>query len=682
MSLLPGIAVTGLACRLSGVSSLEAFWSRIVTGQDPFRPLPKVRFDPEIFASDLPFGRAREVLGALVDDFDLDWRALRLPPAQAEHLHRVERISLTVMGEALIDAGLRPRNGPTDRGAIWLAANTIGPDPWLDPMARIRRFELAEPLRESLDVLLPERAAEVACLIDRVADLAAPPLEPDALMTSACIIAGRASQLFDFRGGHLALDAGMCSSMAAVSQGVRALQTGVCDVALICAAAPLVTPSFILAYAHRGHLASERPRPFARNAAGTLLGDGAVAIVLERADDVYRRRVYAIVEGLGYSVAPKFSGSGALARCVAESAERALAQAGVSADLVEQVESRASGIAAADAAEAEGLASVYARRGNEQPTLLTSAVPSVGFLQAASGMVAFTKAALALHRRCWPGQAALVDALHPIPGLRIPATSESWKGARRAAVSDAGPNSVAYHLILADPRDTKATARPANRPVRREPIAIVGTGVIAPGASDVESFWRNALARLQVMGDIPRSRWDVDRLIGSSAQLARAFRTRLACTVDVPIVDALRHRIPPATAAAIDPATALAIGVVEQAVMDAGYQTGSWSAHRVQVVFGQLSLRTQEAEVEKRVQSALLLALATEAMREVGISVHEIASIVAEARVRFDRENRRFSEDTHLAFGGQSCALRAAAAFGFSGELLSVDAACASSLTA
>ncbi len=682
MSLVPGIAVTGISCRLSGASDIDAFWKNLVNERDPFSPLPNARFDPEIFASELPGGKARAVLGALVENFDLDWRALRLPPAQVEHLHRVERLSLAVMGDALSDASLNPRRSPLDRGCIWFAASTIGPDPWLDPVARIRRLELAAPLREAIDSLLPGRAAEMGALIERVSDLAAPPLEPDALMTSACIIAGRASQLYDFRGGHLAIDAGMCSSLAAISQAVRSLQIGACDVALVCAAAPLITPSAVLSYAHAAYLGRDRPRPFALDAAGTLLGDGTVAVVLERADEVADKRVYAVVEGVGSSVAPGDSDNGALARCVAEAAKRALDQAGVSADRVEQIESRASGIAALDRAEVEGLAAVYHRAKGESLTLLTSTVPTAGFLQAASGLVAFAKAALAIHRRCWPGQSGVGAALEPAPGLRVPAAAESWSGPRRAAVSDAGPASIAYHAILADPRGAKVVARPAHRIVRREPIAIVGAGVIAPGAADLESFWRNTLARVEVMGDLPRSRWDVDRLIGASAELARAFRTRLASTVDVPVLEPSRYRNPSAVSTAIDPSNTLAIGALEQALGDAGYQPGSWPVDRVHVVFGQISLRVPEAATEKRVQYAILAALAGEVMREAGIGDREIAAILVQARARFDQENRSFSEDTLSLFSGLSTAMRAAAAFGFSGEVLSVDAACASSLAA
>jgi acyl transferase domain-containing protein/NAD(P)-dependent dehydrogenase (short-subunit alcohol dehydrogenase family) len=671
-----------MALRVSGASSIDAFWENLMSGRDPFVPLPNSRFDAEIFAKELPMGAPPRAFGALIDDFGLDWRSLRLPPAQIERLHRVERLSLAVMGDALSDASLWPRRGPLDKGGIWMAASSFGPDPWLDPMPRIRRFELIAPVNEALDNIIPERAREIRGVVERVSDLAAPPLEPDALMVSACIAAGRASQIYDLRGGHLAIDAGMCSSLAALAQAIHALQIGECDQALVCAAAPLVTPSAVLCYAHRGELGRERPRPFAQDASGTLLGDGAVAVVLERADDVARKRVYAVIHGVGFSTAPGKTAHEALAQCVAEAAEQALGQAEIAAREVRLIESRAAGIASADAAEATGLSQAYGSAADLPPALLTSSVPAAGFLQSASGLLALAKACLSIQRRCWPGQAATREAFEAHRGIRVAREAETWTGARLAAVSDAGPGCIAYHAILGDPRDAKQPARPARRVVAPEPIAVVGAGVIAPGAANLEAFWRNALARREELADLPKSRWNVDRLIGSSPELARAFRTRIACTIDLPELTKAAERLDPQACSTLDPATLLALGVAEHALRDAGYQPRVWPAHRVQVIFGQIALRAHEVAVEKRVQYAILAALAGEAMREAGIDERTISAILADAQLRFDGENLSVTKHSSNYFSGLAAAERTAAAFGFSGKILSVDAACASSLAA
>jgi 3-oxoacyl-(acyl-carrier-protein) synthase/NAD(P)-dependent dehydrogenase (short-subunit alcohol dehydrogenase family) len=206
--------------------------------------------------------------------------------------------------------------------------------------------------------------------------------------------------------------------------------------------------------------------------------------------------------------------------------------------------------------------------------------------------------------------------------------------------------------------------------------------VIAPGANDLDQFWGNVIGRKTELSDLPNSRWDVDKLIGSSAELARAFKTRLGSTVDLPHIDALLRGAGSGIADALDSATILAVGVTVQALCDAGFQSGTWASDRVQVVFGQVALRAEECATEKRVQYAILSELAREAMREAGLPEPQVRAVVAEAQLRFDRDNRRFSRDTLDYFSGLPAARYAAQAFGFSGEVLSVDAACASSLAA
>src|SRR5690606_35498202 len=137
---------------------------------------------------------------------------------------------------------------------------------------------------------------------------------------------------------------------------------------------------------------------------------------------------------------------------------------------------------------------------------------------------------------------------------------------------------------------------------------ITGMGVYVPGSRDVETFWTNVLARVESIGDLPRSRWDVDRFVGASEELGAILKTRLAGTVRVPELDPARHRLSPASHAEVDPAVLLALECAEQAIGDSG-GIATWSPSRVGVVAGQLSLRWAEAELDKRVLFAGHLAL-------------------------------------------------------------------------
>ena len=307
---------------------------------------------------------------------------------------------------------------------VFVGAGTLGADPLTDAAPRIRRHELAAPLNEALAELLPDRAGELSEQVERRFDAEAPPIESDSMINSASIAAGRIANVFDLTGGHVAVDAGAVSSLAALDQASAALATGSCDYAVVAAVSPLIGPHPLLAFAQRGLLTAGRPRPFAGD--GTLLGEGCAAVVVCRADEVRGRRAYAAIEGIASSRAP--DDGVADGRHVARAAERTLSRADVDPETIVAVESCANGVADLDAAEAAGLADVYGER------LVSSSVPHVGYLYGASGMVALMKAAMAAERRRWPG-AELRDA--------------PWPEASRVAVSDAGPGPLAYHALVA-----------------------------------------------------------------------------------------------------------------------------------------------------------------------------------------------------------------------------------------
>jgi len=675
----PGrLAVVGLAARLPGAAGLDALWGRLCEGRVPAAPLPPDRFDAEALAPELPPGPPAALRAALLDDVPLDWRTLRLPPLQVQKLHLAEKLALQTMADAIADAGIRPGAAPLERAQIWIAATTLGPDPRIEPMRRIRRYRLAAPISEALGRVAPAARDGALAILDRLVDLASPPIEPDALFTSASIVAGRATNLYDFRGGHAAVDAGMASSLAAVEQAARALDRGECDLAVVCGVAPLVTPSVVLAHLHRGELAAGEPRPFDPAAGGTVLGEGAAAVVLRRAEDAGGARVYAVLESIAGAAEPGGEGPAALARCVARAAGEALAAAGTPADAVAAVASRAAGFAS-DAGEAAGLAEAYGAR--SAPLPVGSCVPASGFLQGATGMVALVGAALAVSRGEWPGSAG---AVAPAPGL-APAEPGRLPAGARVAVSDGGPDPVAYHALLSAPgpaRPAEAAPPPARRRARGEGFAVVGVGLVVPGANDAATYWRNVEDGVDPIGDLPRSRFDIEALVGRNAELANAFRTRLAATVSPPPFDPGRYGLPEAEREGLDPAVPIALLASEQALADAGWAAARAGGARGQAIFGQLSLRAREAAVETRVAFARTLALAAEALREAGLGDAAVREVLAEARAAFDARGAARWTEALEATTGLALTARVAASFGLGGVPLTLDAACASSLAA
>lgn len=680
------LAIVGMACRLPGASDLEGLWGVLERGERRFEPLPRERWNPEFDCVELPPGfemRACE-RGGLLPEANFDWRTLRIPPAQAKRMHRMELAALSTMVDAMRDAGIEPTGVAWPRVRVIIASTTLGRDPRVDHGRRIRRFELHEPIRRALGELAPERASELEREIINAFESSAPPVEPDSMMTSASIVAGRLANIFNLQGGHMAVDSGFSSSLAALREAAISMRLGECDLALVCAISPLLTSSALLAAAHAGLLGAGVPRPFSPGAEGSLLAEGAGAIVLARPEAIANRRIYAWLEGIDSSPAGL---DGDIATAVARASEQALELSRRGPDQIRFVESRALGVHEHDGSEARGLAFGYRAMAREQALGLSSSVSNFGFLGPASGMIATIKAALCLQRGKWLGQ-PIDEEFELQAGVDVAPRQTEIGREEIVGISDAGIDAIAFHALLSSPATHVAGSLPIPRLAsRKQEIAIVGVGVEIPGAHGADEFWTKVLGSVEAIGDMPPSRWDVDLVVGSDPGVASVLHTRLAATVDDPVLDDDPRWAPLGRQRdQMDPAVVLSLQVAREALVAAKWQAGRWDPRRVGVVFGQLPLRAREAESEKRSLFAAQLALAARTLRDRQVEPERVAALLVAARHEFDTNPRIGARplDRH-AFDyqtGMPCAHLVAALFGFRGFALSVDAACASSLAA
>jgi len=182
-----------------------------------------------------------------------------------------------------------------------------------------------------------------------------------------------------------------------------------CDVALVCACDSLLTPSTLAAYAHAGLLSSLPPdragRPFTAGRDGIVPGEGAGAVVLERAQDASRRGA----RPLGVLAAVAVVSSVEAVTAVDISAcDRAVGMAaGRAAEPPALVVARGIATAADDAAEAAWLAR---RFGPSVP--ITAFKGLTGYLGAATAVVEAVLALAALRARVVPPAGPRLD-----PGL-------------------------------------------------------------------------------------------------------------------------------------------------------------------------------------------------------------------------------------------------------------------------
>ncbi|WP_314176655.1 SDR family NAD(P)-dependent oxidoreductase [Streptomyces winkii] len=198
---------------------------------------------------------------------------------------------------------------------------------------------------------------------------------------------------------------------------------------------------------------------------------------------------------------------------------------------------------------------------------------------------------------------------------------------------------------------------------RAEPlrVAIVGMAGMFPGAEDLSAFWANVLAGKDCVTEVPEERWDPELYYAPDGEGERTPSRWGGFLPEIPF-DPLSFGIPPASLASIEPVQLLALEAARRALADAGCEGRPVDHSRTSVVFG--------AEAGSDLSNAS--ALRTVLPSYVGGDLPEA----------LDEQLPRLTEDSFPGMLANVIAGRIANRLNLGGANYTVDAACASSLTA
>ena len=303
------VAIIGVGGVLPGASDVPGFWTNLLACRSAVRaPAGELCFDPTQYVGEITiggrvpppyFGRAQLAAGWVTDQWTFDWRRYRIPPADAAAVNRMQWVTLEAGSQALGGVQRLPR----DRTAIVIGASGLGFQK--DVGLRVRRADMLDALRATAGWQRLDEATRARVLTAAARGFDARVKEcssDDTVGVLGSVAAARIAMHHDLYGPHYAVDADHGSALAALEVAIAGLDDGEWDCALAGGVSELLTPVELAAYAAAGLLSpSGRARPFADDADGLVLGEGAALFALKRLDDALRDgdTVYALVRGIG-----------------------------------------------------------------------------------------------------------------------------------------------------------------------------------------------------------------------------------------------------------------------------------------------------------------------------------------------------------------------------------------------
>jgi acyl transferase domain-containing protein/thioesterase domain-containing protein/acyl carrier protein len=365
------IAIVGMAIRVPGALTPEAYWRNLCEGYEAVQyysdEVLKARGVPEARLADPSYVKTGMPLAGF-DEFDPEF--FGFSPKEAAILDPQHRQFYEVAWEALERAGHPPSRF---EGAVGVFAGC--------GMGAYFTFNL---------LTNPELVDQVGLFLLRHTG------------NDKDFLATRVSYAFDLKGPSVNVQTACSTSLVATHMAVQSLLSGECDLAL--AGGSTIEVPHQVGYEYKeGEVLSPdgHCRAFDRHSKGTVFGSGAGVVVLRRLADALEDgdHIHAIIKGsainndgsgkVGY-LAPSVEGQAA---AVAE----ALAVAELDADTITYVECHGTGTPVGDPIEIAALTKAF-RETSERSGFcrIGSVKPSIGHLDTAAGVASLIKTALAL----------------------------------------------------------------------------------------------------------------------------------------------------------------------------------------------------------------------------------------------------------------------------------------------
>ncbi|PRP91191.1 Phthiocerol/phenolphthiocerol synthesis polyketide synthase type I PpsB [Enhygromyxa salina] len=422
------IAIVGIGCRFpGGVDSPISMWKLLASGKDAMREVPGDRwcvdsmFDPDATRR----GKISIREAGFIDEVDrFDAELFGISAREAAHMDPQHRVLLEVAWAAVEDAGMDPRALAGSDAAVFVGL-------MLQDYLAIRTSVHDRELIDGQTVV----------------------------GMGGCMAANRISHAFDLRGPSVVLDTACSSSLVAVHLACQSIRSGDASLALVGGVNLMLRPEPTIAASQARMLAPDgRCKGFDARADGYARSEGAGVVVLRPLAQALAagERIYAVIRGSAVNQDGRTRRvtlpSGRAQQEVVRVASR---RAGISPGELQYVEAHGTGTPVGDPIEAQALGEVVGVEREGPACALGSIKSNIGHAEAAAGVAALIKTALALHHEQIPPHLHFRSAPEGVDlaglGLRIPTSLEPWpatRGRRLAGVNTFGLGGTNAHLIV------------------------------------------------------------------------------------------------------------------------------------------------------------------------------------------------------------------------------------------
>ncbi|MDP7000334.1 MAG: polyketide synthase, partial [Candidatus Poseidoniaceae archaeon] len=397
-----------MSCLLPDSPNLEKFWDNVLNSHVSIIDVPEDRWLPQDFYD--PNGEPGSVvenktyskIGGFVRGFEFDWRRWKIPPGSLPQIDVTQLWAVTVSAAALEHAGYGDGGKELNRASTGVVfANAVGGE---NRDTATLHVHVDQAIRLAQEGGMTDADIFRAKWTEKL-----PKIDEDTMPGElANVIAGRVANMLDLQGPNYTTDAACASSMAAMVDSCRQLQSRQVDTIICGASDRSMNPSTYAKFSAIGALSASHSTPFDARANGFVMGEGAGAFVLKRLGDAIADgdEVYGVIRGVGASSDGRGKGIAAPSkRGQRQAVKRAYAQAGFDSTAVELVEAHGTSTRVGDATELGTLSEVFSDVSAGENVAVGSVKSQIGHLKAAAGIAGMLKTTLALHHRTIPPSA-------------------------------------------------------------------------------------------------------------------------------------------------------------------------------------------------------------------------------------------------------------------------------------